>query len=255
MDLIAWQNNFKQSLLGDLDAELNETFQSDSKIKGHQRFLIYRNNVFYSLVTALGDLYPLFKKLVGEDLFKGIAAEFIRNMPPKKAALVYYGSEFPEFLKELEIKSQKPYWVEVCQIELARHQAYYCVDQAPISLEEIQQMDVDELQNKKVVLHPSLTTLCSDHSSFSVWQNLQDHESVPEQSIQSEVECILIFRPEYDVNTILVDCTIFFFISKLIKGISLGDALEQTIEEHIEFQASKAFAFLLNQGLVVKFIK
>lgn len=47
---------------------------------------IYRNNVFYSLGQALGDIYPVIKALVGDEFFGAMAREFVRAGPRRSGA-------------------------------------------------------------------------------------------------------------------------------------------------------------------------
>ncbi|NBR38581.1 MAG: DUF2063 domain-containing protein, partial [Alphaproteobacteria bacterium] len=57
----------------------------------------------------LGDLYPVIKKLVGEDFFTGTASYYIRNNPPQQAAMVNFGQDFPVFLRQFEHTQGMPY--------------------------------------------------------------------------------------------------------------------------------------------------
>ncbi len=112
-NLANWQKDFHHSLLGHLSNSLQESFQPASTEAQQQRFSIYQNNVFHSLTTALGDLYPVIKKLVGNDFFTGTAGYYLREHPPQQAAMIHFGQDFPDFLTSFEHTSTMPYLATV----------------------------------------------------------------------------------------------------------------------------------------------
>ena len=63
-----------------------------------RRFGVYRNNVIVSLVGALGDTFPVVRRLVGDDFFDAMAGVHVRAHPPASPVLAHYGAGFADWL-------------------------------------------------------------------------------------------------------------------------------------------------------------
>ena len=82
------QQQFSQALFS-----TNELEQEDllNDIKGHslaertQRLNVYRNNVFVSLMEALGEIFPVCKQVVGDAFFNAMARQYVDRHPPRSA--------------------------------------------------------------------------------------------------------------------------------------------------------------------------
>ncbi len=131
--LAQWQEKFSLALFDQLTSELQEGFQEISDTACEQRFAIYQNNVFYSLTTALGDLYPVLKNLVGDEFFTGTAGVYFRQYPPQKAAMVFLGENFADFLRTFEHTLKMSYLADLAKLALTRHLAFHATHKEPLS--------------------------------------------------------------------------------------------------------------------------
>lgn len=224
-----WQAEFTQSLFQGLSESLKHTIQNRSEVALNERFSIYQNNVFYSLTTALGDLYPTIKKLVGEEFFNGTANVYIRHSPPSQAAMVYFGAQFPQFLSEFEHTKEMLYLADVARLELARHQAYHAVDTPVLDKPFFSTLNPEQFERSGVNFHPSLTLIESTFPVFTIWQSNQDDKTdsrLDNQDVISldEPEWLIVVRPYYEVFVFNVDYGTYLFYQSLLEKKSIIEA-------------------------------
>ena len=70
---------------------------------------IYRNTVIHGAVEALRSNYQVVEQIVGQEMFEGIAVEFLEAYPPQSPVLALYGEEFAEWLGEQPWIEDLPY--------------------------------------------------------------------------------------------------------------------------------------------------
>lgn len=80
-----------------------------------QRFGVYRNNVYASLIDVLD--FPVVMCLVGEDFFRTMARAYIEGEPPRSAVLLRYGAGFPAFVAGFPPAAPVPYLADMASLE------------------------------------------------------------------------------------------------------------------------------------------
>lgn len=255
--------------MGEPSPTLQRSFKTTSNTSSQQRFAIYQNNVFYSLTTALGDLYPVVKQLVGDEFFTSTAGVYFRQYPPQKAAMVFLGENFADFLREFEHTRTMAYLPDIARLELARHRAYHATDKISLTTESVASIAPDLLAQSIIELHPSLQCIQSPEPIFSIWQNNQDEEpnesqkkqalqepydredvSPPKETIQlGEPQHVLVVRPVYSVDMYQVPSDIYDFIQYVQQRCTLADAIENTLDRHVDFDVGNSIQFALQTQL------
>ncbi len=257
-----WQTLFTQSLFDGLSKTLAETLTTEEKHQ-QQRFAIYQNNVFYSLSQALGDLYPVIKKLVGDDFFNGTASIYIRQYPPTQAAMVYFGEQFPAFLASFEHTQTMPYLTDIAQLELARHKAYHAADKAILTPTDFGVVDASTFEQSTVILHPSLTMVDSIFPIFQIWQ-ANHHNIENEGDIHlNEPESAIIVRYDYECHVFNVDQGTYRFYDALSNQMTISESAtyayedevsKSNIDEKNKFDISSAIALGIQNGFFSQLI-
>jgi hypothetical protein len=254
--LAQWQESFSLALFDQLTPELQEGFQETSDTACKQRFAIYQNNIFFSLTTALGDLYPVVKELVGDDFFTGTAGVYFRQHPPKKAAMVFLGENFSTFLRSFEHTKNMPYLADIAELELARHRAYHALDEKPLAAENIASIAPDTLAASSVELHHSLQYVKSSDPIFSIWQSHQEdintgHGKNQQNKITlGEPQQVLVVRPIYTVCMYHIEKSLYDFIQHLHHRDTIETAIEKTLNNHPLFDVGQSIQFVLQTQLI-----
>lgn len=255
-----WQAEFAQSVFKGLSESLSNTLVNQSPEAQVERFAIYQNNVFYSLIMALADLYPAIKTLVGDDFFDGTANAYIRAHPPKQAAMVHFGWSFPQFLADFEHTQAMPYLTDIAKLELARHQAYHAADTAILDRDFFAQIEAEAFEQARIELHPSLTIMKSASPVFTIWQaNQKDKEQVEREPPEAgenihldEPQWLIIVRCQYEVLVFNIDEGTYLFYQGLANKLSINEAVaysqDNTTDSQGDFDISAAIVLGISNG-------
>ena len=190
------------------------------------RFNVYRNNVAVSLRDALGETFPVVKKLVGEDFFAGMAQAFVRENLPKTPVLSEYGGAFPRFIEGFKQAQSLSYLADVARVEWAWLQAYHAADATPIAAEKLVEVEEEDLDGLRFETHPSLWLIDSEWPVISIWLAHQDDQT-PDLSVLPEgPQHGLIVRPDVDVQVHIISASASRLIDHLADDQPLGAAFE-----------------------------
>ena len=211
-----------------------------------KRFAVYRNNVVVSLIDALEGAFPVTCKLVGSEFFKAMSGEFVRKYPPKSPLMMFFASEFPEFLESFEPVQSLPYLPDVARLELALRESYHAADRDPASPQAFASIPQDKLVDAKVELAPSFRLLKSDFPIFSIWTaNVSDGPKP-----RPMAEEIAVVRQQFDPTPRLLGKGEYEFLQMVMSGDTLGHAFETALMASPAFELDGTLAWLIGTNLV-----
>ena len=250
------QKSFAEALMDSSKNQLLSFINGDSDYTKDKRLDIYRNNIFCSLTGALADLYPVIKSLVGEQFFNATAAEFIRERPPRCAAMVYFAEDFPEFLREFEHTRDMVYLADVARFELARHQAYHAEDTKPLKVEDLSVIPAEQLQQARFVFHPSVYLFDSPYPVLRIWDANQD-ECESDETINLDLGAVnlCVYRFDYEVRVRELNQAAYCLLIALESGASLGKAMIQATEVDSAKSCEENLALSICEGFFVNIIE
>jgi hypothetical protein len=255
MSLHELQQAFSDTLFDPDDRQILPCVSGQSDAAKNSRLDIYRNNVFHSLSDALADLYPVIKRLVGDQFFNATAREYIRQRPPSSAAMVHFGGDFPDFLQGFEHTMTLAYLADVAQVELARHHAYHARDAVALSATDFSAASAEQISQEQLVLHPSVTLLESHYPVFQIWSSNQDEQPNDELiDLDSGGVKLAVYRPRYDVYVREIDGATYALLAALQQGASLESALRGAAELNSTSTIPETFAFCIQEGFFTKII-
>jgi len=259
------QQAFAAGLLGgELGASLKASFIDYSDEERDARFAVYRNNVMYALGEGLADLYPTIKKLLGEEFFNGLAACYNRAHPPRQAAMVLFGREFPAFISTFEHTRDLSYLRDVAQLDLARHVAYYANDEASLEPDAFSSLPPEVFAAKRVAVHSACQLLSSPYAIMSIWelnqQSTESEEGVGGEESGSQPlnvdspEHILVMRQGYKIQMLRITDGLYAFLLALKNSKTVVGAFELAMAKDESFNPADAIALLITSGFVVAFL-
>jgi len=256
LPLIELQRNFTKCLF---DNNLQADYlplDDATKSTNDQRLDIYRNNVFYSLKNALADLYPVFKRLTGDDFFNGAGLAYLNMYPPEQASMVNFGKTFPEFLEKFEYASNYKWLADIAKLELAWHQSYHEADAVSLTPADLDHIPPQELAEMNVRPLPSLRLIKSKYPIYKIWLANQDGVDNDETiDLDAGGELLCLYRPQYDVIIKIISVGAYVFLSNLQQGQALGDAIISATESDSGFAAEKVLSNCLSERYFEKLIE
>lgn len=238
-----FQKQFTDNLLNE---DINTLFLKQFKSSSEKQkcFSVYRNNTLHSLSEALGDTYPIVKRLIGDASFKQIALDFIRHNPPAAPSLSDYGRDFSHFLKTSTLNNTLPYLSDVALLEWYYQCAFHSSDQPTLNLNALQSISAEQLHQIRLTPLASVNLLSSAFPIDVIWEeNLKDDIEIIDLN-QLTPAYLLIYRPQLEVAIISLQSNTF----KLLQGLCQGDTLEVAWKNTtIPIQElSNQLAYLLN---------
>lgn len=210
------------------------------------RFAIYRNNVTVSLTKTLGQRFPVTSRLVGEVFFNGMARAFMAKVLPSSPLIFAYGDDFPDFIAGFAPASTLPYLADTARLEAQWTRAYHAADAAPIALEALAAITPERLGATRLQPHPAAAVVRSDYSIGTIWQAHQGTD-VAAQTVMAP-ECVLITRPEIDVQVHVIAEADAIFARLLLSGESLDTAALAGFSKDSAFDFGRAIVGLLSLG-------
>lgn len=235
-----FQNEFCQQLLmPQLDqsslefmAQFKQQFPTgDALTEAKVRLDIYRNNVIHSLSCAISDLYPVVKRLIGDEFFNQLAVEFVRAHPPQHSALVFYGQQFIEFVKQHSACQSLPYLSDVAKLEYLNHQAFNAVDVDPLAPSLLASVAAEKLANIVFDCDPAVQLMTSNWPVEHIWrENLTSQPLLIDLSVASGC-CLLFYRADYAVKIVDLNPHCFNFLQQLTAGETIGAAWHNTCQQ------------------------
>jgi hypothetical protein len=189
-----------------------------------QQLSIYQNNVRGALQKTLAQVYPVCRKILGENYFKQLASHYIHHYPSRHHDLNGYGEYFSSFIKaECQQRSELndyPYLSDLVLLEWFRQQIYYAAEEAVFDFPAFAQLSEQQQAQTVFQLAPHVRFIHSDFPVVSIWQinqqALKQHQTLPSQS-----ESCCIFRKNNHIEMTVIDTNIYSLLALIKEGATL----------------------------------
>lgn len=245
------QTDFRQALL-DPALAVPEGLLDPVGRQAGKRFDVYRNNVVVSLTNALAEAFPVIRKLLGENNFGILAGHFVRAHPPASPLIAYYGAELPDFLEEFEPVQSLGYLPDVARLELGLRASYHAADSVAIEPAALQEIPGEVLPDCKLALSPAVQLLRSRWPIGAIW-HFNMTEGAPQP--QMAAEDVLITRPEFDPQIVILPAGGAEFVAALSAGETFGTALDRAVAAADDFDLATTLGALLGGGAITDILK
>lgn len=218
------------------------------------RFAVYRNNVVLGLIQALGEAFPVVRRLVGENFFEAMAAEHVRQTPPTSPVMLEYGGEFACFISRFEPAAGLPYLEDVARLERAWVEAYHAAEALPLPVRALARIRAEDLPMTRFILHPSVRLTLSDFPVVSIWEaNIEGGSSRLIDLGEGGVN-VLISRPDAHVEMRTITDAAAAFIRALQDDAPVVEAVASALHAAPEFDLAAALTDLIEIGVIAGII-
>jgi uncharacterized protein len=209
---------------------------------------VYRGNVFGNCSQALESAYPIVRKIVGGEFFRGLVREYAREHPSASGDLNEYGEHLPEFVAAYSHTQDLPYLPDVARMEWLAHRAYYAAD---AELLDLTKAAVSNPEALRLRLARSCALLASDWPLASIWTVHQDnYEGEIEVDLDAGPDRILVHRPKWRAQVRALAPGDYRFLDMARQGKTLGEALEAALAEDDSFDPPLALARWVDAGAI-----
>ena len=213
---------FARALL-DPAAPLPAGVQGREGVADARRIAVYRNNVAAGLIGSLEKRYPVTRRLVGDDFFRGMAGAYVARHKPASPVLILYGEDFPDFAAGFEPAREIVYLADVARLESAWVEAYHAAEAEPVALTDLAALEPERLVDLRFAFHPAARLLALAQPAASIWAAHQG-EGEPAPPEVWAPEDVLVTRPQADVLVRILPPRGLAFARALFDGASLTEA-------------------------------
>ncbi|SBS29600.1 hypothetical protein MAQ5080_01439 [Marinomonas aquimarina] len=240
------QRQFNQALFSSTPEardSLLQDIRGDNMRECNQRLNVYRNNVFVSLMDALGEVFPVCKQVVGEAFFNAMARQYIERHPPTSPILSGYGDQFSEFVQNFFPAQSLLYLPCLCDVEYRLLQLTHAAEVPTLSLEAAQQR-LSQVQNPEALrlhLDPQCELLSVPFAVGSLYLAHQSETPNLNQLDIAQNEYLLLAKAGLYGRMYLISAAEFDFLSALQSDPSLSQALP----DQADFELGQTLARLM----------
>jgi hypothetical protein len=231
-----------------LASEFETAIVGDGVLPG-RRFAVYRNNIAASLIGALAARYPVAARLTGREFFNAMAGDFARRNRPRSPVFAEYGEGFADFIESHARAASVPYLADVARLEAAWWRAYHARDTAPLAAEAFVPARPEDLIGWRFDFLPSVSIVRSRWPIVAIWTAHLGDGDLRHVDLERG-ETALVARPGLDVRIAAMPLIDAFFLTLLIEGATLGQALAQTQVAYRQFDPTAALKTLVAARLV-----
>ena len=244
------QNAFIADLIGNTAAVA--PILSPSVFPAERLLQIYRNNLFISLSDALLAVYPVVRRLVGDDFFAFSSREYIRAHPSRSGNLHGFGSAFADFLARFPPAMGLVYLADVACLEWACHRAFHAATHAPFDPRRLAGVSAETYGELRFTLHPSARLLSSSYPVSRIWEaNQPEAEADATLDLSMGGETVLVCRPDSQVLVRRLAPAEGAWLAHLARGEKLETAAEAAWALDPEFALDQALLMHVAQGTLV----
>ncbi len=242
------QTTFRKALL-DASAPVPVGLTDPEGMPAGKRFDVYRNNVAVSLTEALEVSFPVVRKLVGDDFFKGMAGVYLRKFPPGSPILALYGATFARFIKHFKPAAGLAYLADVAKLEQAIRESFHAADSTPIDPAGLQALTPDALMGATLGIAPSVRVLRSPWPIHAIWHfNMVEDAPQPPGHGQD----VLVTRVDYDPKPHVLPPAGADFVQALQGGASFGAALGKAKAVNNNFDLTTTLGLLIGGAAITQ---
>lgn len=251
MNIDQLQEALGQYILNQADnTELQKHFPHYSEEEFEARLSIYKNNYYASLIEAMEASFETVYKLVGEDFFKALCKAYLQAHPPQNPIVILLGENFPGFITSFPHTQQIPYLADVAKLDWARQVCHHAPSQASVEPSIFSRLSPTELMEKIITPRADIQLIRSAFPIYSIWEMNHSAQSPHKEIDLGQSQQLLLIRNDEAVEMYCTDLTFFNLLKKLANQISLGEALENAMEENEAFNASEAVSFIIQTGFI-----
>lgn len=210
-------------------------------------FAVYRNTVMKGCIDALQASFPAVERLVGEEWLRAAAARFVRASPPRQPALIEYGAEFVDFLRDFEPAADLPYLADVARLDRLWTEAHIATDADALGPECVAALSPEQIATACLRPHPAARWALLPTPALTIWQRNREQRDL-EAELDWVPEAALLTRPHGAVIATRIDGALCALLDACAAEDSLAGAAQAALDQDPQTDLAEGLTRLLNAG-------
>ena len=247
------QTEFAGAMFNDDTRTINDSIHA-GELNAELRLRIYRNNIFHSLTEALAGVYPVIKRLVGDEFFNHLGQQFIHAHPSRSGNLHEFGQALCDFLREFEPAQALVYLPDIARLEWAYHQAFHAADAGSIDMEKFVNNALAHADALRFTVNPAAQLIASDYPILNIWQaNQDDYDGDDIISLDDAGVRLLINRIDVEIEFSQLSLGQYVLLEKLAANSDFSSACEAAIQIEPEMNLAESLFYFIQQRVLTDY--
>jgi hypothetical protein len=251
LTLVELQKKFAESLINE-SIEIHHVIDQHKFISKTQQVAIYKNSILSAMQKALARIFPVCKKLVGEDFFNHIIKLYIVIYPSSTPDLNDYGESFAKYLEEIVEMTTLNYLSHVAHLEWNWHNLYRYAPDKKFNFKKLRSY---EKKKEKIIfkLSQSTTLLTSVYPLHHIFVTNQT-ETEDESSIflsPNQQYFFIIWRKDFEKKIEVLTEYEWFVLNCFKEKLSLEEISQRIINCDSKIDLSVMLPHMILCGWVV----
>ena len=231
------------------DEEFVRKITKTSKISPQLALDIYRNNTRGARLKSLQIIYPVCRKILGDETFHFIAQQYVTEDTEGSSDLNHYAESFNLHLKSLLEAGRLPeeyiYLTDLVALEYKIHAAYYA-DTDPLFPFKLFEQKVKNEQQVYFKLSSALGLIASEYPVYEIWRGNKEQQGTEEIKPIEGKQYLLVYRNGYKSSIAVINNREYSIIEDIINDLSL-----QEIINNANFDINNVLPVLITNKWIV----
>lgn len=190
------------------------------------RLDIYAHAYLARLVETLAADYPVLARLLGDEPFRDLVADYLVAYPSRYATVGEVGRHLPEFLSSHALASRSPSAPDLARLEWAVTESFLADDVAEFDPASVRDLGEEDWERARFVLDPSMKLVAVAYPVDALWSSAQAGESLSVETVPAPGH-LLIRRRDFTVFVERIEPLAHALLDLMRAGLSLGELAEE----------------------------
>ncbi|MCK4587165.1 MAG: putative DNA-binding domain-containing protein [Gammaproteobacteria bacterium] len=244
------QEGFARSVIEGVDKNYASSI-CDAGISGARRLGIYQNGVAIGYRDALGGVFEVVKKLVGDDFFAHVAESYVRVHSSTSGNVHDFGESFPEYLETFLGLETLPYLSGVARLEWAYHAAFHSPVGEMLNINKLSRVSESQYEQLTLFLSPACYLLRSNYPVLRIWQvNQEDYEGDEVVDLEEGGVALAIVREGKQIAFHSLSPGAF----AMLKAISVGETFNTSCQAALNIDSGCDVSKVLQDAVMNRMV-
>ncbi len=206
---------------------LGDVVRPSATLSPAERVGVYHGMYLLRMEEALAADYPLVTRLLGDDRFGELVAEYVERFPSRSYTLNRLGDHLPRFFNERPGWPGAAFLHDLAHFELAMTEVFDEAESPTLSTDDLEAVPPDAWETARLRPIAALRLLEFGHA---VLPHLTAyHRDQPPPAARRRPSRVAVYRRRYSVLRLELDRSQYALLTALTAGVPLGEALAGAI--------------------------
>lgn len=201
---------------------------------------VHRNNVREGFTKTLALEFPVLERLVGNDYFRQLAHEYLREFPSRSGDLHYIGAPFASFLAKKFADTAFEYLADIARLEWLCEVLSIAAQDEFAELKDFGNVDPEFYPQLQLELRSDRALLASAFPVMKIWRSNQPGAAAEHVDLAQGGDWLLVLRGSSGIELLSLQCAEYHFVQSLGVGATLSQALERAQAADLTFDVNAA---------------